>query len=421
MRTYWRFYWPLALTGIAMVLAMQFQNGALARYPDAVVELAVFALASSTFGFLNAGLNFTPQLSNVFARSPRGRRLSHVFISVWSLVLTLPLALIAGTTAGLTAVGFAYGIEIALAERVGDYLLAMLPLLFITGQRMFNTGLLVQRQLTGWVTLLNMVFLSVAATTLVAGFRLGWRPVVIIVGSQTLAGVTHWLLTALVLRYRYRAPVQREHDALTYTELLRFFLPMTTTGVMFAISRPVLYAFVSRVPEGLATIAALRVAFDFSTMFQQAANQFRHFFVTFGLDDMRTKRRFMLIIATGLTALMLLTVVTPLSDRLLGDLLGIEGNVLDRAIDVLLVLCLMPYVIVARNYFHGTLMVRRRTGGMAAGGIIRVVAMALAAQLAYVAGWLDHVVAAFILLLGFVAETVVVMFGHRRVKAATRG
>ena len=84
LRQYWRFYWPLALTGVAMVLAMQFQNGVLARYPDAVAELAVFALASSTFGFFNAGLNFTAQLANVYARSARGKRMSHGFVSVWS-------------------------------------------------------------------------------------------------------------------------------------------------------------------------------------------------------------------------------------------------------------------------------------------------------------------------------------------------
>jgi hypothetical protein len=42
----------------------------------------------------------------------------------------------------------------------------------------------------------------------------------------------------------------------------------------------------SRAPGGLVAIAALRVAFDFAMLFQQAANQFRHFFVTFGLDDL---------------------------------------------------------------------------------------------------------------------------------------
>ncbi len=80
-----------------------------------------------------------------------------------------------------------------------------------------------------------------------------------------------------------------------------------------------LYAFVGRMPDGIASIAALRVAFDFSSMFQQAANQFRHFFVTSGLDDLSAKRRFMgLVFCAGITVL-LLVVLTPLADWLLGE------------------------------------------------------------------------------------------------------
>ena len=45
-------------------------------------------------------------------------------------------------------------------------------------------------------------------------------------------------------------------------------------------------------PDGLLTIAALRVAFDFSMIFQQAANQFRHFFITFGFTDLQNKDTF---------------------------------------------------------------------------------------------------------------------------------
>ena len=91
MWQYWRFYWPLALTGLAMVLAIQFQNAILARFPDAVTELAIFALAYSTFGFFRASLNFVAQLSNVYARSPQGTRLCHRFITIASVLIMLPL------------------------------------------------------------------------------------------------------------------------------------------------------------------------------------------------------------------------------------------------------------------------------------------------------------------------------------------
>lgn len=424
MRQYWRFYWPLALTGVAMVLAMQFQNGALARYPDAVRELAIFALASSTFGLFNAGLNFTSQLANVFARSPGGRRASQRFVAVWSLAVTLPLALIAGTAAGRDAIGWVYGVEQDLAARVVEYLRYMLPLLFVSAQRLFLTGLLVQARLTGRVTALNVVFLATAAGTLVAGFALGLAPVFTLVGSQAAAGLLHWGCSAWVVRRSYRppdsgeAPIDGEspaagHDA-TVGALVRFFLPMAATGTMFAISRPVLYAFVGRTPEGIASIAALRVAFDFSSMFQQAANQFRHFFVTFGLGDLATKRRFMALITGGITCLMLAVALTPLADWLLGRLLGIPASVLAPAVEVLLVLCLMPTVIIVRNYWHGQLMVRRRTTGMAIGGVMRVLAMAAVAQAAHLAGVLDHIAAGAILLLGFAVEAAVVMASARR-------
>ena len=421
MRRYWRFYWPLALTGVAMVLAVQFQNGALARYPGAVTELAVFALASSTFGLFNAGLNFTSQLANVFARSQAGRRASQRFVAAWSLALTLPLGLIAATAAGRDALAWAYGIDQPLAARVVEYLLYMLPLLFVSAQRMFLTGLLVQARLTGRVTALNVAFLSAAVVALVAGFALGLPPVFTLVGSQAAAGLLHWGCSAWAVRRSCAFPAGG--TAPTVAELVRFFLPMAATGAMFAISRPVLYAFVGRTPAGLAAIAALRVAFDFSSIFQQAANQFRHFFVTFGLADLAGKRRFMALVCAGLTGLMLAVALTPLADWILGRLLGIPPVVLAPAVEVLLVLCLMPTLIIVRNYSHGLLMVRRRTTGMAVGGALRVVAIAAAAQAGHLLGFLDHVAAAAILLLGFAVEAAVVragvaVVGYRRGRQA---
>ena len=397
-----------------MVLAVQFQNGALARYPEAVTELAVFALASSTFALFQAGLNFTAQLSNVFARSAAGTRRCHRFISFASVGLTAPLAILVLTPHGQELIRVAYGIDRALADRVFEYLWWMVPLLLLTGQRMFYSGVLVQSQLTGWVTTLNALFLAATVAFLIVGFSLGWRAVHTLVGAQAVAGLIHWLASAAVYRKRYRLPEELEHEHITYAELLRFFMPVTLTGVMFAISRPVLFAFVSRTPEGIASIAAMRVAFDFSMIFQQAANQFRHFFVTFGLDDLRTKRRFMAIVNAGLTLIMMALALTPLSSWVLHDLMGIDGAVLERSVEVILVMCLLPTIIVVRNYFHGHLMVHRRTGGMALGGILRVLGIYVIAQGLYSFALLDHVTASFVLLLGFVFETIVVVYASRR-------
>ena len=173
------------------------------------------------------------------------------------------------------------------------------------------------------------------------------------------------------------------------------------TGVMFALSRPVLFAFVSRLPEGLATIAALRVAFDFSMLFQQAANQFRHFFVTFGLDDLPGKRRFMTLVGVAITAIMLIFALTPLSAWVWRDLMSIPEEVLSMSVQVFLIMCLMPTVIILRNYFHGRLMVERRTSGMAVGSALRVVGIYFGAMLCFNLGWLNHITASLLLIMGF--------------------
>ena len=278
MKTYWKFYWPLALTGLAMVLSMQFQIAALARYPEAITELAVFALAFSTFGLFNASMNFTAQLSNVYARSPEGTRRCHRFVFVTSMGVMLPLLAIAHTDTGATGLSNLYSIDSDLTARVIEYLVYLSPLVVLRAERFYLTGLLVQARLTGWVTVLNAVYLAAVVCGLIIGFSLGFKPVYVLVGADATAIAIQIFLTCLVHRRYYQLPEIQEHDNVSYREIASFFIPVSTTGLMFALSRPVLFAFVARTPEGIVAIAAMRVAFDFSSIFQQAANQFRHFF-----------------------------------------------------------------------------------------------------------------------------------------------
>ncbi|MEM7221156.1 MAG: hypothetical protein AAF515_22540 [Pseudomonadota bacterium] len=416
MREYWQFYWPLMLTGLAMVLAVQFQNATLARFPDAVTELAVFAIALSTFMLFGATLNFTGQLSNLFARSDHGTRKAHRFLTTVSVLAMLCVLAVGGTTPGRSLLAGVYDLDGELLDRVCAYLLWLAPSLLVTGQRFFVNGQLVQARLTGWVTALNTLFLVCTIAFLLLGFTLGWGAVYTLCGAQFAAGVMHWVAGIAVRRARYALPEEREHTAISYAELTRFFLPVTWTGVMFAVSRPVLYAFVARTPEAFVNIAALRIGFDFSMLFQQAANQFRSFWVTYGLGDMVAKRRFMRYMALGITAAMLLLALTPANTRILANLLGGQPSVLRPALEVILIMCALPTLIVWRNYYHGILMVRQRTNGMAVGGVLRVGCIALLAQALFLLDLLDHRGAALTLLGGFLVEALTVAAAVRRLR-----
>lgn len=417
MRTYWRFYWPLALTGVGMVLSVQFQNATLARYPEAVTELAVLALAYGVFGFFNASMQFISQLANVYARSPLANQRTWRFVVIASICIMLPLLAIASTALGTAFIRLAFSIDETLAAKVSAYLLLMCPLILLNAQRHFNTGLLIQARLTGWVTVCNFVYLGSVIIMLLTGFSQGWAPVRVIVGAE-LVGVSILLALLIFARSRvYSPPLEAEnseHVDVTYAQLLKFFIPVSTTGIMFALSRPVLFAFVARTPNGLITIAALRVGFDFSALFQQAANQFRHFFISFGFDDLPAKRRFMMIVAAGLTAIMLLFALTPLADLIWGSVMGLPPELMSLSIEVLMITCLMPSIIVYRNYFHSRLMRLRKTAGMAYGAMTRVLGILIMASIFFKFGWLNHYTAAAILILGFVIEAAMAQWANYR-------
>ncbi len=407
MYTYWKFYWPLALTGVGMVLSLQFQNATLARYPEAVTELAVLALAYGVFGTFNAGMQFIAQLSNVYARSPAATKRLWVFVLSVSFCIMLPLALIAFTDAGAWLIGYIFSIDEAIVTRVTHYLALLCPLIILNGQRHYYSGLLVQSRLTGWMTIFNFIYLTTVIVALLLGFAAGAQPVYVVVGAETV-GVILFIGLLLYARYNlYMPPEKQEHADVTYKELLNFFIPVSTTGVMFALSRPILFAFVARAPDGILAIAALRVAFDFSMIFQQAANQFRHFFITFGFDDIEQKKKFLTLITIGLTAIMFIFAVTPLSTLLWVDVVGLPNDLVSIARDAALIMCLMPAIIIYRNFHHGRLMMSRKTGGMAYGSILRVIGIYTSAQILFSLDLLNHISATFILILGFIIEAVI--------------
>ena len=417
MKQYWRFYWPLAFTGAGLVLSVQFQNAVLARYPDAIKELAILAIAYGIYGFFNASLGFVGQLTNVYARSTESKRKVHVFVVCSSAIISAPLAFIATTDIGIGLIAGLFPVEPDFVNRVQDYLILLCPLVILNGQRHFYSGLLIQAKLTGWITVWNIVYLSLVVIGLIAGFSLGLKPNLVIVGSE-LVGVSVLILGFLLVKYRfYSLPSlgeQEEDKQINYLELTLFFLPVSTTGIMFALSRPILYGFISRTEDAILTIAALRVAFDFTMLFQQAANQFRHFFITFGESMLDEKIRFMQYVAILITTLMLIFILTPISDFVWGNWMSLSPELRGLSSEVVLIMCLMPCLIVFRNYFHSRLMTRKKTNGMAAGSVLRVAGIYLVAMILFEMDSLSHTSAACTLLLGFLIEALVARNAFKR-------
>jgi hypothetical protein len=417
-RRYGPFYWPLALTSLVMLLESQFQNGLLARYPNADVELATFAMAASSFQLVNALLAFVPPMVTVLARSSADRALCRAFVQRAGLLLSLPLLAMGYTAAGRAALAWLLNIPADVMPAVARYLQWLAPLVWVNAMRQYCTGVLVLSRRTRAITLLNVAHLATLVGVLLGGRAAGWNALPTLALATILSNVLHLALVATAVR-KLTWPENRDgqRPSLTTAALWRFFWPLATTSALFAMSRPVLYAFVNLTPRAVVTIASLRVAFDFSLMFQNPVNQFRHVYATFGKEDPAGVARFMLRTTALLAALMALAVFSPISRPIFGWVLGLEGDVLAYALQAVRVLSLAPLAIALRNLYHGKLMVNRRTTSMALAAFLRVLAMGLLARLLLSQGWLNHVSGAAVLVAGFAVETVMVRHAVRRRQA----
>ncbi len=413
----WQFYWPLALMAVAMVAGRQFQNAALARYDEAVRELATLAYAHSVFFLFNSTQGFVPQMANVLARSRRDRRVCLRFTVGFCLLLSLPLAFLGWTAPGAALVAGAFRIEGQVLDNVSEYLRYFAPLVVVTGLRQYYTGLLVQARRTGTVAVLNVIFLGLVLGTLMLGMGAGWRPVTTLALAQVAPAVVYALLACGACAFLC-PPLEeggggQDGGRVTYRKALAFFWPVALTGAMFAMTRPIIYSVVGRIDDPQPTVAALRVGFDLGILFHMTVNQLRHLVVTLGHRHLAEIRRFMVRVVAVVTGAMFVVSVTPLSGLLIGKLLGVRGEVQVMAGHVLLILCLIPILVSWRNYYHGLALISHRTFGIGVGGVCRNLVTFALAWAALKLGVLDHVVGAGVLACAFLVDGLAVMLATR--------
>jgi hypothetical protein len=409
---YWNFYWPLALTGLVTLLAQQLQNATLARYPNAAYELATFALAAGTFNLFDAALIFMPQLVNVLVRSRASARLCLGFTLAVCGVMTVPVLLLAIPAVGRPILGRVFHLEGEQLRSVILYLALLSPNIVILGLRHYYTGLIVQAERTRLVTILNAAYLVAIWIFLIAGHRAGWGAV----ATMAIAQLTASALQLAALKWVASRVTDPEYggssERLTLRDIFDFFWPVALTSVMFSLSRPILYIFLARLPNPAPVLAAMRVGFDFAMIFHNLLNQFRHVFATFGKEDLVGVRRFMIRVTGVVVILMVAVSWTPVSEWILRVLIGVEGEVLVRSRQVLMVMCLLPVMLSWRNYYHGLAMINRQTGPMGLGAVMRNLATYGLSAALFAAGWMNHVTGAAILVTGFLAETLTVIYWH---------
>ncbi len=168
------------------------------------------------------------------------------------------------------------------------------------------------------------------------------------------------------------------HHAPSLSRIFRFWLPLAATWLMMSVEGPLLAALIARLSEPKYNLAAYGVAFSFAMIVEAPIIMIMSASAALARDAESFKRlRIFTYVLNGITTgIMLLLLVPSVFGWLLGDLIGLPGNVRELVYYSLVFLLPWPGAIGYRRLYHGILIRVDKTRLVALGTIVRLSSMA---------------------------------------------
>lgn len=319
------FFFPLLLNVQLMSVSHSIINGALARQSDFVTALAAFSVAMVLHLFIASPSYQNHTVAIAMVRGARSLRGTAIFVSLVALYVSAFLALVAFTPLGEFVLGRLLGVQGEIARQAREVLGIMVALPFLTGFRGLFQGLVMQARRTGLVSFATLV--RVAA--LFAGLALGGRWFSgAVLGAVALVGcilVETLLMAFFAWRCRIHYPGgQVERGTL---DIVRFALPLAYSSCLQQTIPLLINAIISRLPDGALALASFGVIRGFIFLLGGPMRNLQQAYQTLVKDlaDYLQLVRFFRGIGSAL-ALLTLLVAYPLSQPVLGTLMGLDDQ-----------------------------------------------------------------------------------------------
>lgn len=383
----YRFYYPLAMSGLIMAAGQPIVHAGLARMEAPDVTLAAHGLAYYVAMLLESPVIMVLPMANALVWDERSYALTRncaLAISTGLTALTALVALWGGLYHALfvTALGF----PAAVAHAARPELILLIPWPAVIGLRRFYQGVLIHYGRTHAVGFGTCSRLVSMGAVLWAGGVLFPGHGILVAGSAMMAGVTADAVVALVAARRLllggalpALDPETPAAGLSVTAFGRFFLPLSLTSALLFLSRPLVLSGIARGHEATLALAAWPVAHATMHLVTGHLQMLQQAVVALGRDraSLGTVRRFSLITSGVCVALLLLLAYTPLAGLYHRQVIGLRGPALAMTNAAVRLLVLMP-LLVALQAFNQGLLIR--------GGLTLRVNAASFANLAFLVG-----------------------------------
>ncbi len=375
-----RTWWPLALSWLLMAAELPVLSVVVARLAQPEINLAayggvVFPLAL----IIEAPILMLLPASTALSKDEASYHKLWRFMMRTSAALTALHVLIAFTPLYYVVVREIIGVPAPVVEPARIGLMIMVPWTWAIAYRRFNQGVLIRFGHPRAITVGTMIRMTADVTVLAVGYLLQAVPGIVVATAAVATGV---VVEAIYVGLRVQ-PVLREQvrnappltPPLTTATFLEFYTPLALTSLLNLLVQPVGSAAISRMPLALESLATWPVVTGLIFILRSLGFAYNEVVVAL-LDEpgaAATLRRFTAMLVVGVTALLTLLAVTPLSALWFTQVVALAPSLAALARPGLWIGLPIPALSALQSWSQGALVHSRRTRGVTEAVVIYLV------------------------------------------------
>ena len=366
-----RAWWPLALSWLLMAVEGPALSAVAARLPNPEINLAAFGgIVYPLALIIEAPIIMLLSASTALSKDWDSYRKLNRFMMVMGAVLTAVHILVAFTPLYDLVVVQLISPPEAIVEPARVGLMILVPWSWAIGYRRFKQGVLIRFGRSRAVGLGTFVRLAADGIVLAAGYMIGTIPGATVAAVALALGV---ISEAAFAGVRARGVIEKDLQEapaveipVTLSSFIDFYTPLALTSLIRLLAEPLSSAALSRMPRVLDSLAVWSSVTGFLFLLRSVGMAYNEVVIAL-LDEPRSSgalRRFMVILAVVVTALLLLVLATPLASIWFERITGLRTELAVFSRRALWVALLMPAVEVVQSWYQGLLVFSRRTRGV---------------------------------------------------------
>jgi progressive ankylosis protein len=363
-----RFWFPLAITWSIMAVEIPFLSAIITRLAEPTENLAAFGLALSISMVLECPVVALLPAAVRLARDKQSFARLHFFALILLIGVLLGTLVFTLSPAMPLLVEEVIGVSGDLSRRVQLSLLVMVPFPVAIGYRRLFQGVLIRRGYTRRVALGTLVRLVAMAGTALFCFWLWPALPGAEMGGLSLSMGTSFeaLATRLMVRRPLRALLAEPlAERLNWRPLIAFYYPLVLMSILGSAVLPLVSMALGQSREALASLAVFPVVLSFGFLFRSLAISYQE--VAIALLGERNEgygplRRFALVMAAAMLAVLVLIGFTPLAHLTFQHVLGLSPALSELAVPSFQITILYPSLTVWSVWQRALMVHARRTG-----------------------------------------------------------